>query len=239
MPVSVRKEITVNDIQVGDRFEQDGPKVIKVDRKQVWANVFGENDTDTRLRLVSPVVVYRDELTDEEKAQVQQEKARELRRWSLKRLHDKLAEMNEDPSLGLIESIENARAKNYAEQVSTWELDKFLTRQAFFKIAAYITATMKHLAENDNLPRAWVENDDELLVTAFADWYKRTVDRRTYSPRNPLSRSTSMTSNLFEDLDSFAADSITHDGVWYGFDELVKPRVAEITAWENERKSNR
>lgn len=243
MTVQVIKDITVNDLRKGDVVVGRLGKlncglvhcvVDGVVKKQVWATVsltaatgYQTSMDAQRVRLDEAVTVQRTEKTEEERA----EETRIFEAGQLRRMTDEYAQ---DPAVALEEKIVKARDEMYMELVSHWTLDKFLSAQALYKIGREVQHGVEMLRDADHdhnlLEPEWVKDDDERLLTAWADWYRRNVTDKSRYPRDPLSRSSSMTSNMFEDLDRWAIEYVVDKFKWYVYAGTIEDRAAKIQA---------
>jgi hypothetical protein len=243
MPVQVSKRITVGGLHVGDvvtsaigRYNNIASHhlvVTSINKKSVWAEVavetpIGSRHTE-RARLDSYVTVTREEETAEEIAAHRREVAVNL----LRRLW---VSINEDPSVALVERIAKNRDDGYAELLGYYDLDKFLEAQALRKIGSTITHLMKVQRENGFDGNNVDDYDDALLVEAFATWYHSEVFNASQYARSPLSRSTSITSNLYEDLDAYAVKYVIEQLRWTG--RVVQDRAEELRLAAKEQHKN-
>lgn len=238
MPINVTKEVKTDELRPNDVViaePKDGsitsltPVTVRtIDRKTKWTTVVisAEDALPVTRRVLGDDVwtVVREEET-------QEEKDAKRRTYYLGRLHDQTNTWLADPARELEAKIAKNREAEYVELAGHWEFDQFLTAQAFYKIARSVMYDFDRIRDNEKLPVAWRADEDEILITAWANWYLRNVLDRRSSSRNPLSRSTSITSNLFEDLDTWATQSIVDEGAWHGFTQLVKPRALELRAF--------
>lgn len=236
-------ELKVNDTVLADpsfTIQASAPLTVRsIDRKIKWTTVKLDNAPTGSLSLTRRSLgddlwtVVRTEKTPEETFA-------EQRRFYLRNLRSKTDNWSTDPSEALSDKMTTNRNADYSELVSHWDLDKFLEAQALYKIARNVLALTEKLPTNEVVPSKWASDEDEVLITAWAQWYcENTLKKdRHYSPRSPLSRSTSITSNLFEDMDRWAVEYVISDLAWCGLRDMLVPRAQELLAWYEERRNS-
>jgi hypothetical protein len=198
MPKIITEDRMVTALKKGDVIQPEGITVVNVDRKVKWAIVEFPHGAKARWELDRIVSVSREVPTDEEKAQADRE-------YQVRWLNTRHDEWINDPADALTGKIEKARTGKYVELVSHYDLDTFLQTQALYKIAKHVEFDVQRLAER--MFDAFTP--DELLAASYYEVMKMLT--RRYYRRNPLSRSTSVTSNLYEDLDDWALAKVKED----------------------------
>lgn len=238
MPITVRHEIAAVDVRQGDRLssEVDPDMVVtKVERKVAWTTIhLADHARPMRMRNEDKVVVLRQQPTDEEKAA----RLRELYVDSLRKDLRNLLRRNPLHELEAI--VEKARQYEGNGAIVTYSnLGDVLEAQALYKQGVAIRAAIHHRSDVDiNTPDDVLTLDEDVLLDAWAVWYYENVMRNNHfsSPRNPLSRSTSPLSNIFDDLDVWAVQKVQMNVLWsQGVDEL-KARVARMLAEAEAKK---
>jgi len=219
MPITVRKDIKVAELRKGDRLDEMPPAIVEsLTRKSTWGvvQIAGEAKP-RRLRLDAGITVLREEPTE-------QEQARSRRTFIVGMLTDELTGwLKRDPARMLREIVDNDRG--YGEVLTWSNLPDVLKAQAMFKHARIL---WHHLGEPADL--AAIEEDT--LLEAFASWWYTNVHRRgDHGPRHdPLSRSTSIISNIIDDCDDWAIQQIRWRIHWLGVDEEMQRRVTQLLA---------
>ncbi len=219
MPITVRKDIKVAELRKGDRLDEMPPAIVEsLTRKSTWGvvQIAGEAKP-RRLRLDAGITVLREEPTE-------QEQARSRRTFIVGMLTDELTGwLKRDPARMLREIVDNDRG--YGEVLTWSNLPDVLKAQAMFKHARIL---WHHLGEPADL--AAIEEDT--LLEAFASWWYTNVHRLgDQGPRHdPLSRSTSIISNIIDDCDDWAIQQIRWRIHWLGVDEEMQRRVTQLLA---------
>ena len=219
MPTTVMKQIKVAELRKGDKLDEIPPATVEsLTRKTTWGvvQIAGEA-TPRRLRLDASVTVIREEPTQEEKAQARhahmvQTLKDELRGW-----------LRRDPARMLQVIIDKNRA--HAEVLTWSNLPDVLKAQATFKQAR---ALWHDLGQPDDITAV----DEDSLLQAFASWWYTNVHRvGDYGPRHdPISRSTSIISNIIDDCDTWAIAEIRERIVWAGARDELEHRVTQAIA---------
>lgn len=227
MPVNVEHKITVADLKVGDKITSNlgrfnnlgnGATVEELDKKTVWADVklsdqYGGLRQPARVRLTDVVTVVREEKTQDEKDDARRAQHLEL-------LHRKYDDMQK---ISVTEKLQSYVDKAVTDPTTTWyrnvldygDLTSFLKIQALGKHAHYL--------------RYMVEVKGKTILDAWAIWYEEHTQRDSY-PKDPTSRSTSVMSNLLEDLEVWAVEDLLHDWNLRYAIPLLQERVAELEA---------
>ena len=219
MPITVRKDIKVAELRKGDRLDEMPPAIVEsLTRKSTWGvvQIAGEAKP-RRLRLDAGITVLREEPTE-------QEQARSRRTFIVGMLTDELTGwLKRDPARMLREIVDNDRG--YGEVLTWSNLPDVLKAQAMFKHARIL---WHHLGEPADL--AAIEEDT--LLEAFASWWYTNVHRLgDQGPRHdPISRSTSIISNIIDDCDDWAIQQIRWRIHWLGVDEEMQRRVTQLLA---------
>lgn len=219
MPITVRKDIKVAELRKGDRLDEMPPAIVEsLTRKATWGAVQVEGEArPRRLRLDAGITVLREEPTEQE-----QECSR--RTFIVAMLTDELIGwLKRDPARMLREIVDNDRG--YGEVVTWSNLSDVLKAQAMFKQARIL---WHHLGEPADL--AAVEED--ALLEAFASWWHSNVHRLAdQGPRHdPISRSTSIISNIIDDCDDWAIQQIRWRIRSLGAGEEIQRRVMQLVA---------
>lgn len=211
MPNIVEKNMNSYYLQQGDRLKGYDSTIVKVDKKREYVHVTMDSGTKKRISLQEHVAFFRSEPTQEEIRDVQ----RITFVHSIRRTRDAWCKKT---------FIENAKEKleRYEEGVSGylynhWDLDKMLEEQ----VALLMMERFDYYLGN---AKEFVDEDTATLVA----WYDAvfTEDSRT---RNPLSRSTSATSNLFEDLICYRRAELIRSTHWLS-EEVCPAMLNEAVA---------
>jgi hypothetical protein len=219
MPITVRKDITVTELRKGDTFEETPPAVVEsLTRKATWGAVqIAGEAKPRRLRLDASVTVLREEPTEDEQAHSR-------RTFMVQMLTDELTGwLRRDPARMLREIVDNDRG--YGEVLTWSNLPDVLKAQAMFKQARTL---WHHLGEPADLAAV----DEDTLLEAFASWWHTNVHRLgDQGPRHdPISRSTSVISNIIDDCDDWAIQQIRTRIGWAGAREEMQRRVTQALA---------
>jgi hypothetical protein len=219
MPINVRKDITVTELRKGDTFAETPPAVVEsLTRKATWGAVqIAGEATPRRLRLDASVTVLREEPTKDEKAGSRRTRMVEM-------LTDELTGwLRRDPARMLREILDNDRG--YGEVLTWSNLPDVLKAQAMFKQARTL---WHHLGEPTDLAAV----DEDTLLEAFASWWYTNVHRLgDQGPRHdPISRSTSVISNIIDDCDDWAIQQIRTRIGWAGARQEMQRRVTQTLA---------
>jgi hypothetical protein len=247
----VKKSVTWNDVRKGDRWpHEDSVAVDAVDKKQKWGtftfvgnNIGATGNMEIRRRLDESVVVYREELTEEEAVKRRREMIREVLIDDLRSL------LRRNPVQKLEDIVTDARQREATSGkpvigVLDWSnLADVLQAQATYKIGIHINHALRRgtsplNSSEYNGPELVEDATYDEIVDAYAAWYASDVDNgRMLNARvNPLSRSTSVLSNLLEDLDAWAVGEITSKFAWATAYEVVRNRAAELRKeWQAKR----
>ena len=225
MPITVRKTITVTALRQGDTLDETPPAVVaSVTRKATWGAVhIAGHGRPRRLRLDASITVLRQEPTEQEQQQRRRTCMAEI-------LKDELTGwLRRDPAPMLREILDTD--PGYGEVLTWSNLPDVLKAQAIFKHARTL---WHHLGEPAD--PATVEEDP--LLEAFAAWWHTHIDPRGEDgPRNdPLSRSTSVISNVLDDCDDWAIQEIRSRIYWAGAREDIRRRVAQSRADRRARR---
>ena len=219
MPITVRKTLTVTELRKGDTFEETPPAVVEsLTRKATWGAVqIAGEAKPRRLRLDAGVTVLREEPTEDEQA-------RGRRTFTVEMLKNELTGwLRRDPARMLRKIIDNDHG--YGEVLTWSNLPDVLKAQAMFKQARTL---WQHLGEPADLAAI----DEDTLLEAFASWWYTNVHRLgDQGPRHdPISRSTSIISNVIDDCDDWAIQQIRLRIGWTGAREEMQRRVAQALA---------
>ena len=139
-------------------------------------------------------------------------------------LKDELAGwLRRDPARMLREIVDNDRG--YGDVLTWSNLPDVLKAQATFKHARTL---WHHLGEPADLAAV----DEDTLLEAFASWWYTHVHQLgDQGPRHdPISRSTSIISNIIDDCDGWAAQQIRARICWAGAREEMQRRVRQALA---------
>ena len=219
MPTTVMKQIKVTELRNGDKLDEIPPATVEsLTRKTTWGvvQIAGEAHP-RRLRLDAMVTVIREQPTEEEKA-------RTRRAYMVQTLKDELSGwLRRDPAQMLQDIVDNNRG--HAEVLTWSNLPDVLKAQATFKQAR---ALWHDLGQPDNITAV----DEDSLLQVFASWWYTNVHRvGDYGPRHdPISRSTSVISNIIDDCDSWAAADIRWRITCAGARDELQRRVAQALA---------
>lgn len=193
MPYVTTLHIQVNDLRIGDLLftkTKNGDHyapVVKIDRKRTRALVTLDDAgayLEVSLRLDAPVTVDRQQLTDDELDQRRIE-------TGVKRIqYFKDVALNKTPA----EFIGECVAKKPERPLDSWNMGDYMEHVAEYEMWKRIEYY------EDKYAQAGVESQDGTL-SAFAD-----VVLSYSHPRNPLSRSTSVIRNLFDDMENYVID---------------------------------
>jgi hypothetical protein len=219
MPTTVRKHITVAELRKGDAFDETPPAIVEsLTRKTTWGAVqIAGEARPRRLRLDASITVLREEPTEQEQAQ-------RRRTCTVEMLKDDLTGLlKHDPARMLREILDNDRG--YGEVLTWSNLPDVLKAQATFKHARTL---WHHLGEPADLAAV----DEDTLLEAFAAWWYTNVHRASdQGPRHdPISRSTSIISNIIDDCDDWAVQQIRSRIGWAGAHEEMQRRVTQALA---------
>ncbi len=225
MPTTVMKQIKVTELRRGDRFDETPPAVVEsLTRKTTWGSVqIAGEAAPRRLRLDAVVTVLREEPTEQERAQARyaymvQTLKDELRGW-----------LRRDPAQILQDIIDKSRG--YVEVLTWSNLPDVLKAQALYKHA-------RGLWHDLDQPEDIAAVDDDRLLQAFASWWYTNVHQASRSgPRyDPISRSTSVISNLIDDCDTWAIADIRWRITCAGAHDELQHRIAHTLAAADPRR---
>jgi hypothetical protein len=219
MPTTVRKHIKVAELRKDDALDETPPAIVEsLTRKATWGAVqIAGEAKPRRLRLDASVTVLREEPTEEEQA-------RRRRTCTVEILKDQVTGwLKRDPARMLREIVDNDRG--YGEVLTWSNLPDVLKAQATFTHARTL---WHHLGEPEDLAAV----DEDTLLEAFASWWYTNVHRLgDQGPRHdPISRSTSIISNIIDDCDDWAIQEIRSRIGWAGAREEMRRRVAQALA---------
>lgn len=190
MPYMTTITVQVDDLNRGDLLHMRSGSiapVVKVDRKRTRATVTVDDCgvfTDHSMHLNELVTVDRERLTDEELEQQRIDNG--VRR--IQSIKDEA--LKQTPA----EFLTAAIAKNPDRPLDNWNTGEYMELLAQYELWKRIEYIGNNYAENGVTYR-------DCLMAAFAD----IVLDRPY-PRDPLSRSTSVIRNLFEDVERYVVD---------------------------------
>jgi hypothetical protein len=219
MPTTVRKHIKVTELRKDDTLDETPPAIVEsLTRKATWGAVqIAGEAKPRRLRLDASVTVLREEPTEEEQA-------RRRRTCTVEILKDQVTGwLRRDPARMLREIVDND--PGYGEVLTWSNLPDVLKAQATFKQARTL---WHHLGEPEDLAAV----DEDTLLEAFASWWYTNVHRLgDQGPRHdPISRSTSIISNIIDDCDDWAIQEIRSRIGWAGAREEMQRRVTQALA---------
>jgi hypothetical protein len=184
--------VTVDTLREGDLIlacptqKYVNAMVCKVERKDKCAVVhFSDRSTTIRWNRDAEVRVVR-YVKDE------MEKREDARRYMVNSLRDDMKKNTMQRVLQrLQDGITHYNGGKRAEVISHWDLEEILKDQAFGKFWSRVAFT------TDQYVVAGVDDDTALLASFYLY-----ATERVY-PSNPLSRSTSVMSNVYNDLDEY------------------------------------
>ena len=219
MPITVRKDIKVTELRKGDTVDETPPAIVEsLTRKATWGAVqIAGEAKPRRLRLDASVTVLREEPTEDEQA-------RSRRTFMVQMLKDDLTGwLRRDPARMLREIVD--KDSGYGEVLTWSNLPDVLKAQAMFK---QTRSLWHHLGEPADLAAV----DEDTLLEAFASWWYTNVHRLgDQGPRHdPISRSTSVISNIIDDCDDWAILQIRTRIGWAGAREEMQRRVTQALA---------
>lgn len=199
MPELRTLQIPATEVKDGDLYRGLPVQSVKVGRK--WVNLRGSFKPQISLSVDETVEVQREFPTEVELAWEKDLRAAQMREHAARRLAEQLeAALENTPQKALLELAASERSFGL---VDSWQIDKLLQVQAEFDFYAEVRSTLDHWAENSK-PSVYAYDED--IFAAFAVTYlKHTAGATT---RNPLSRSSSATSNLVDDLKVYTAEKI-------------------------------
>ena len=144
--------------------------------------------------------------------------------------------LRRDPARMLREIVDNHNAgdRGYGEVLTWSNLPDVLKAQATFKHARTL---WHHLGEPADLA-AGSAVDEDTLLEAFASWWYTNVHRLgDQGPRHdPISRSTSIISNIIDDCDDWAVQQIRSRIGWAGARDELQQRVTQTQAARDARR---
>jgi hypothetical protein len=225
MPTTVMKQIKVTELRRGDTLDETPPAIVEsLTRKTTWGAVQIAGEAKPRqLRLDAMVTVIREEPTQEERAQARHT-------YMVQTLKDELSGwLRRDPAQILQDIID--RNRGYVEVLTWSNLPDVLKAQATFKHAR----TLWHdLGQPDDIAAV----DEDSLLQAFASWWYTNVHQaRDYGPRHdPISRSTSVISNIIDDCDTWAIADIRWRITCAGARDELQRRVMHTLAAPDPRR---
>lgn len=221
MPTVEELVVTTNELKTSDVIVVGkAPKGAVVGHANVSSkstNVGFRDGTHVRATNVSKWTVTRTTYSQEERDAEWAKTVKDQLRKNLLRY------LSDHPSNRLREIAEVRQ--HYIEQLDWSNLGGVLKAQALRKQALNITSALPEaIRETPGLA-----SDDE-IVDAYAKWYLYDVQRfsqfNSMRVNDPTSRSTSVISNILEDLDEWAKASIVRDMLNYG--DMVEVRAEEI-----------
>lgn len=230
MPHIVTREVKANEVRKGDFvLGSDVPPVagrsivnngeLVIDRKRGTKNVTIETTGgNITVHADAGITIQREEQTDEEKQA-------DRDRFDMLQLRKLVDDWASDPTAKIRAQLDKFQHGTHSEALSHWDVDQFLASQAQYKVGVAIQVMTERFANHERFADL---TEDERLVTAAAIFID---EDRSYN-RNPLSRSTSITSNIFEDLDTWAKAEFLDKLRWGGL-QLVQRRLAELKANDN------
>lgn len=199
MPILKPMTIKVRNLRHGD-VTDTGAIVDQLDAREKWGYVtFVEQDKPQRILLDLDITIKRPELTDEE---------RELRdrNEALHWLRDTLDEYAKlDPIRGILAAHKKAKDSGY-ELLPAFAVDQAVHDNALHEVGRQVQRMYDRLVDpEDDWLDDIVTDDDSKLIAAWAVWYLEPTGRSWNSfDRDPLNRSTSVISNIYEDLERWA-----------------------------------
>ncbi len=225
MPTTVLKQIKVTELRKGDKLDEIPPAIVEsLTRKATWGAVQITGEAKPRrLRLDATVTVIREEPTEEEKAKTR-------RAFIVQMLKDALRGWLERDPAQMLQAIVD-KNRGYVEVLTWSNLPDVLKAQATFKHARTV---WNDLGQPDDIAAV----DEDSLLRAFASWWYANVHRMSdHGPRrDPISRSTSVISNIIDDCDDWAIAEIRSRVVWAGARDELQRRVTQaLTAHDTRR----
>lgn len=213
MPTTQTLTVTSENLLRGDRIpHQLGHATVAIVSRVVLRNTRGDlHLTDGRM-----VGIRRDlEWTVEREVPTEEETLAERRAWSEERFTTLIEQdAAASPAETLTTAAANATVGRAAFTYST--LTDVLERQAIQMLGLTVTAALARLREND---------PDASIFRAVAYVIGQGTNR---SPVNPLSRSTSTTSNLLEDMDRWAIARLQDKLLWDDAGRFVQAELAAL-----------
>lgn len=228
MPVLTPMTIKVHELRHGDMTDT-GAIVDRLDRKEKWGYVtFVEQDKPQRILLDLDITVKRPVLTDEERA------ARD-RAHAIEFLRDLLKQYGEDPTRDLRRVMSKAREEGY-ELLPAHAVDTAIHANAQYEVARAVNFRLKKINDPDN--DMWRDLDDDgRFLVAWAIWYLEPTGRSWNSfDRDPLNRSTSVMSNIYEDLERWAFFDTQKRMERYGARDLIEETARMVKERNEERR---
>jgi hypothetical protein len=227
MPENVNRVVKTNDLRKEDYVVEPpttrvkvGQIVVSVQRKDIWGTVTLSDAergvVNVRVKLDADWGVERSELTDQEKQDREFE-------FVVGYLRDKLIKMRDTHASDLLIKIAEDN-RTHSQQLTWSNLPGVLRAQALRQHAFWIMGQLP-----DGVTSVETATGDQ-LIDAYAKWYRYEVLRRR-SPTDPTSRSSSPISNLLDDMDAWARDTIAQEiNDWGGVNKNpVLLRAQELT----------
>jgi hypothetical protein len=232
MPELVRKETTVDDVRAGDKLLRVGTEqvsnsmnapIVSVMKKITWCDVYIEGRTKpVRMRRDTKVVVLRNTATDEEKTALRNDMIRE-------ELADHLRKMLDNTPLKALTRITEKLESDAYDVLTAHNLPDVLQAQALYREALAIRSRL-HRNDNEHVNIEDATLDE--LYDAYAEWLYMNTRHGTiwmHGNVNPLSRSTSLITNLLEDLEIWAMQRIMQEMQYTGASEEISRRATALT----------
>lgn len=212
MPHIVPTQTTARQIAEGDILNGVEVATKKVGTK--WAELRdSEGKLIARVQADTELTVSRSVPTDEEVAEAKAKRAAETRQWlveDLQRDHRKRLENTPTAYLARVQANAAKTSDPDFHMFGYSDFSGLMEVQAEYNLAARVDAVAERWAEQ-GLPEAWSELgwDIDPLTAAYA---MICANDSQPHPRNPLNRSTSVTSNLMEDMVVFVAREMVETG---------------------------
>jgi hypothetical protein len=233
MPITVTKVIPVRDVRRGDVLPNvAGNNVVAdIEQKQTWAYILfeGEQTDARRMRRDINVTVLREERTAEEIAAVKHE-------FIVEALRDQLRKLLAGDPASMLRALLDKHIDGNDDLLTYYNLSDVLKAQAMYKQGSAIrylihtrTDALGHPADVNTADDVKTVHED-VLLDAYAMWYHTNFEKRhsSFTP-DPLSRSTSVLSNVIDDVDRWAINKIVGGFEWsYGALDEVTQRLAVL-----------
>ncbi len=223
MTAIVTRTICAGDVRKGDDLQGRIVAETKVGSK--WTSI-RDDDGKLIIRCLSDqhLEVSREEKTDEEKKAERHEYAVE----SLRKYHDTATA--KDPVSMLRAMADEADGKNWRRAFDWSNGASFLKAQAEWNVVMSCEYSRASLVEKG-------VDEDTALLAAYG--HRLFPEAGSYDyPRDPLSKSTSVISNILDDLDTVAPQLVWQDVKYSVSRDILEEAVAAATAIVTEADNN-